>query len=174
MDCHSRRLSDGSIGYHPLRFDACFPAALATCLRVPIEEVPDPCLDERLEAGEDAGKIDRAAKLELSDWLRARDLAMETWETTLVNGKHYHERKLPERWIGIAPWLGGGGFSDHCLVMAGTDRLFDPSTPPAAFTDLSTGALVVAQGAFGAAEGQWRAAASAASIRWGFAFNRVN
>ena len=49
----TKRLADGTIGYftRPPRQDDCFAAALATVLRVPIAEVPDPRIDERLARG---------------------------------------------------------------------------------------------------------------------------
>jgi hypothetical protein len=65
----TKTLADGSIGYAARprwlggrwfpREDDCFASALATVLQVPIDELPDPRIDERLAAGESAGEIAR-------------------------------------------------------------------------------------------------------------------
>jgi hypothetical protein len=61
-------LSDGKTGYleRPGRADDCLAACLATCLHVPIREVPDPRLDERVAAGESVQEINRSALLALA------------------------------------------------------------------------------------------------------------
>jgi hypothetical protein len=53
-------LRDGTLGYLARAGpeDGCFASALATCLQVPIGDVPDPRLDERLAAGESPEAID--------------------------------------------------------------------------------------------------------------------
>src|SRR5437762_1844887 len=88
------RLTDGTTGYHVRngRRDDCLAAALATCLQVPIEEVPDPRIGERLDAGEAPEDIDRSAWRELRRWLAERGLQMCSHRTVPAN-RH--------RWIGI-------------------------------------------------------------------------
>jgi hypothetical protein len=114
------RLPDGTLGYpvRAPRSDDCMAAALATCLQVPIDEVPDPRLDERLEAGEPVDEINESASQELLNWLADRGLERVLHSTMPVAQK---------RWIGIVPMP--GTFNNHCLVMAGNDLLFDPVDP---------------------------------------------
>ncbi len=112
------RLRDGTFGYfvRGLRTDDCWAAALATCLQVPIDEVPDPRLDERLRAGEDPAEVDRSAWLALDRWLADRGYRMT------VHCKPPTSRK---RWIGIVQLP--GWFQSHCLVMSRDEVLFDPA-----------------------------------------------
>lgn len=112
------RLSDGTLGYFVRmpRTDDCLAAAIATTLQVPIEEVPDPRIEERLAAGDGPDEIRRSAWQELSSWLARRGLRVML------------HRKLPvrrRRWIGIVP--APGDFNDHCLVMERNNILFDPA-----------------------------------------------
>jgi hypothetical protein len=118
----SRRLPDGTVGYYARlpRTDDCWAAAVATCLQVPIEEVPDPHLDQQVRDGEDPEEIARLAWEDMDIWLSRRGLRM------------VRHRKLPaarRRWIGVAP--APGIFQDHCVVMSGPDYLFDPCDHPA-------------------------------------------
>jgi hypothetical protein len=113
-----KRLSDGTLGYfvRPPRTDDCLAAAIATVLQVPISEVPDPRLDERLASGESADDINRSAWQQLQRWLTARGLRV-----TVLHKAPTTKR----RWIGVVP--NPGTFEDHCLVMVGSELLFDPS-----------------------------------------------
>ena len=112
------RLEDGTIGYRVRvpRTDDCFAAALATVLQVPIGEVPDPRIDERLAAGESPEEITSSAWDGLYEWLDRRGLRMIVHEKVPANRR---------RWIGIVPWR--GDFNDHCLVMRMDRLLFDPA-----------------------------------------------
>jgi hypothetical protein len=116
-----RLLEDGTLGY-PMRVprtDDCFAAAIATTLQVPIEEVPDPRIDERLAAGEAPEEIDRRVWANLTSWLASRDLRI------------IPHRKVPaarRRWIGVVPI--SGNFRSHCLVMSHERLLFDPANNP--------------------------------------------
>jgi hypothetical protein len=118
-----RRLADGSVGYFirlPRR-DDCWAAAIATCLQVPIDEVPDARLDERVKAGEDPEEVNCSAWQQMNRWLEGRGLRM------IIH------RKVPaprRRWVGVVPV--SGQFNDHCLVMAHDTLLFDP-TPNMSF-----------------------------------------
>ena len=109
-------LPDGTIGYYErgMRSDDCFAACLATCLQVPIEDVPDPRIDERLQAGESPEDVDRSACEELGRWLTARGLCMVTHRPPVAS----------PRWIGVIEFV--GAFNDHTVVMAGDTILFDP------------------------------------------------
>jgi len=114
----TRRLADGTTGYL-VRFprtDDCFAAALATCLQVPIERVPDPCIDERLRAGDKPDDIDRDAKAELARWLTRRGLRMIVHTTVPANRC---------RWIGVVALE--GLFVSHSMVMSFDEVLFDPT-----------------------------------------------
>lgn len=111
-------LVDGTVGYfvRAPRTDDCFAAAVATALQVPIDEVPDPRIDERLAAGAAPDEIDRSAQEEMKRWLWARGLRM------------VGHRKLPtglRRWIGIVQMP--GAFNSHSLVMSRHEILFDPT-----------------------------------------------
>lgn len=112
------RLRDGTVGYcvRAPRKDDCFAAALATVLQVPIGEVPDPRLDDRLAAGETVEEIDRSAWSELNRWLHRRRLRM-TLHTELPPRRR--------RWMGVVPMA--GDFQDHCLVFDRREVLFDPA-----------------------------------------------
>jgi len=103
------RLADGTSGYYARRGrgDDCFAAALATCLQVPIGQVPDPRIDERLAAGESADEIEASAWQALGEWLEARGFRMV---------EHAEPASDRERWIGVVPFP--GNFNAHCLVMA--------------------------------------------------------
>jgi hypothetical protein len=111
------QLRDGTTGYYErgARTDDCWAAAVATCLQVPIGEVPDPQLDRRLQAGEKPDEIDRSARHEFARWLAARSLRMTVHRTLPVRRR---------RWIGIVTFP--GDFTDHSLVMTGGEILFDP------------------------------------------------
>lgn len=120
-----QRLADGTLGWavRDNRADDCFTAAVATCLQVPIEEIPDPAIDSRLAAGETIEEIDTAARDQFERWLASRDLEM-------VLHRNVPARRL--RWIGVVPLR--GAFNDHCLVMSRDALLFDPSGPTDFFT----------------------------------------
>lgn len=55
------RLRDGTLGYRVgfPRDDDCFAAAVATTLQVPLDQVPDVRIDERLRAGESPENVKR-------------------------------------------------------------------------------------------------------------------
>ena len=116
------QLDDGSVGYtmDPTRRDDCFRAALATLLGVPVEQVPDPRLDERLEAGEDPEEINRETWARLDAWLAGRALRLVL-----------HHDALPvdcDRWIGVARAPDPDDiFGDHCLVLSRDQVIFNPS-----------------------------------------------
>jgi hypothetical protein len=85
-------------------------------LQVPIEQVPDPRLRERMRAREDREEIHRSTAQELEGWLAARGLRVVL------------HRKVPvrkRRWIGIVPMA--GWFTSHSLVMRWGEVLFDPT-----------------------------------------------
>ncbi len=115
----TKHLSDGTVGYYARapRMDDCFCAALASCLQVPIGEVPDPRLDERLRAGDAPEVIDADADRELAVWLAERGLRMvEQPVSTAMSWS---------RWIGIVPLP--GWFNSHTLLMGLSRVLFDPT-----------------------------------------------
>jgi hypothetical protein len=114
------RLDDGTIGYcmRPGRDDDCFRAAIATVLQVPIEDVPDPQFDRRLEDGWDVDSITEATWAALIDWLSCRHLRV------ILHTEPPMRRK---RWIGVVPDRGGRPFRNHSLVMTRGEILFDPA-----------------------------------------------
>jgi hypothetical protein len=113
------QLSDGSTGWHMKRVDDCQAAALATLLQIPLSEVPDARLDQRLAAGESVAHVDRTAWAEMIRWLRGRGLAL------IRHGRP--PTHLP-KWLGIVPHP--DPFKGHCLIMVRDRVLFDPSVRP--------------------------------------------
>lgn len=120
MDREVVRLADGDLGYAmaPLRYDECLRAAIATVTQTPIERVPDPQLDERLEAGENVEEIDRDAWSQLRRWAAGRGLRI------VIHHKLPARRR---RWIGVVPDPAPEPFGDHCLVMCHGELYFDPA-----------------------------------------------
>lgn len=126
------RLADGDIGYcvQPPRSDECFRATIATAIQVPIELVPDPRLDLRLENGDGPERINRESWVQLAKWLDGRGLRIVFHETVPADR---------ERWIGVCvatpdqrnQWRELSGFDspflDHCLNFHYDDIVFDPA-----------------------------------------------
>lgn len=104
---HTKRLSDGSTGYFMRRHDDCWQAAVATVLQVPMRELPDSRIDERLRAGESAEEITRSADEEMERWLADHSLRATVHTDVPLD---------EDRWLGYVPVL--GAFQSHCLVMA--------------------------------------------------------
>lgn len=115
----TRTLHDGTTAYHVRmpRGDDCFAAAAATCLQVPIGDVPDPQLAARQRGGEDPRVINRDAWDAWDRWLDARQLR-------LIRHRVVPARR--RRWIGVVVDT-GRWFSSHCLVMSDDSVLFDPA-----------------------------------------------
>jgi hypothetical protein len=88
------QLEDGSVGYAMLgeRGDDCLRAAIATCLQVPPNEVPDPDIDRRVIAGHDPDRINLDTWTRLLAWLQGRGLNLVYHDTPAVDC---------ERWIGV-------------------------------------------------------------------------
>lgn len=114
-------LADGTVGYfvrYP-REDDCFAAALATTLQVPIGDVPDPRIDERLNGGWTPERVRRTMMSELDRWLRRRCLR-------IILHRNVPARR--RRWIGVIdPPDYPGYFQRHCIVMSHDRFLFDPA-----------------------------------------------
>lgn len=121
-------------GMHPYLTDDCLEAAIATTTQVPIEQVPNFALLERRDRGEDPDEITRSTWERIGQWAFKRGLVLTFWD----------EPPAPrDRWIGVVPSSaeetmvleGGritrsdseGGFNDHCLVMSGSELVFDPA-----------------------------------------------
>src|SRR5450755_2251684 len=113
------RLSDGTVGWHMRRVDDCQAAALASLLQVPLSEIPDARLDERLARGESVEHVDKTAGAQMLKWLDGRGLKL------IRHGRP--PTHLP-RWLGIVP--NPAPFQGHCLIMARDRVLFDPSVRP--------------------------------------------
>lgn len=126
-----RRIEGNEIGYGMYRDDTCLQAAIATAAQIPIQELPDLMMDQRLAEGESVDEINRASWALMESWLGERGLCMR-----------FHDR-VPvslRRWIGVVGYptrapVGAGltQFMDHCLVMSFNRIVFDPlgpTTPP--------------------------------------------
>ena len=112
-------LGDGTTGWHMRRTDDCQSAALATLLQVPLSEVPDAHIDERLARGETVEHVDRTSWDQMLRWLEGRGLKL------IRHGRP--PTHLP-RWLGIVP--NPAPFQGHTLVMARSRVLFDPAVKP--------------------------------------------
>jgi hypothetical protein len=106
-------LTDGTIGYFQLRTDDCERASIATLAQVPIADVPDFKLYERMFAGLEPEEIDRAATLQMDQWLDKNGLTMTIHAVPPRTG----------RWIGV--YRMPGHFNDHCVVLKDREVLFD-------------------------------------------------
>ena len=106
-------------GMDPYRTDDCLQAAIATCLQVGIEEVPDPDIDNQLRAGKDPDEIGEAVWSRIAAWAGTRGLALRYWEDVPV---------ARERWIGIVAERDPDAppFNDHCIVMDHNRIVFEP------------------------------------------------
>lgn len=129
----ARLSADGEIGYgvDPARWDDCFRAAIATTTQIPVEQVPDLRLADRLAAGDDPDEINGESWQRIAIWANRRGLQLMRHETVPVDHA---------RWIGVCvtPWLvmpmlariyqeQPRAFTDHCLVMSYDAVHFDPT-----------------------------------------------
>lgn len=106
------------IGYGMRRTDDCLRAAIATATQIPISELPDPRLDERLRAGDDVSQISSEALAQLVRCLDEHRLELA-----------FH-REVPlelDRWVAVLSASSGRPFMDHCLVMSHSRKIFDPA-----------------------------------------------
>lgn len=110
------RLRDGSWGFYQRRADDCLRAALATLLRVPMPKVPDAHRAKQLAEGLSEAEVNAYTRELLEDWLDERGwrLAFNKWPPS------------SGRWIAVKD-------GDHCLLMEGSECVFDPARflPPA-------------------------------------------
>lgn len=149
------QLASGETGYYMRRGDDCFQAAVATCLQVPIDDVPDWRLNERHAAGESVASIDQSAWAQMFDWLASRGLRMQV---------HFRLPVRRRRWIGVVPI--SGAFGSHCLVMDRGELIFDPVPLFYGRTKLCD----VALGRRTREAAPWRAV----HVKWGCSFVRIN
>ena len=119
---YAMRLRDGSLGYVQRRADDCLQAAIASCLQVPMHQVPDLQINRQLAAGTDPEELDRAIRETMGRWLAVQGVRFVL-----------HAGSLPTsgRWIGVArgPSLDDRAAADHCLLMVGRDCLLETSRP---------------------------------------------
>jgi len=118
---YAMRLRDGSLGYVQRRADDCFQAAIASCLQIPMHQVPDVQINRQLDAGKEPEEINRQVDETMSRWLAGQGVQL-----TL------HSGRLPTagRWIGVVRGPEREEFAnDHCLVMQGRDCLLETSKP---------------------------------------------
>lgn len=90
----NEHLGDGVVGYYAdtTRQDDCFRAAIATATQIPIEQVPDLRLHDRLLMGDDPDEINADAWAKIAGWLDGRGLPLVQHEIVPVDR---------ERWIGV-------------------------------------------------------------------------
>jgi len=129
------------VGYamDPYRTDDCFQAAIASATQVPIEQVPDLALDQRLWRGDDPEQVSDTSWERIQRWASKCGLALTFHSEVPV------ERS---RWLGVCvaghsdraafeirpdgTWAERKdevppAFNDHCLVMSHARLIFDPS-----------------------------------------------
>jgi hypothetical protein len=104
-------------GMRPLRLDECLRAAVATATQIPIEQVPDLRLDDRLRRGDRSQDISRDGWSRIETWAGTKGLTLKLWPKTPAQR---------ERWIGVCAGA-GEVFGDHCLVMCHNRVVFDPA-----------------------------------------------
>ncbi len=129
------QLGADGVGYgmHPTRPDGCLRAALATATQIPVDQVPDLHLDQRVRAGEDPEEISRDAWARIGEWLSGRGLRLVLHDAVPVDR---------DRWVGV---IGGrvdeaamaavgvemgnadNPFLDHCIVLSYERIVFDPA-----------------------------------------------
>jgi hypothetical protein len=142
------RLRDGTTGYFsPGRLDACFSCAIATCLQVPLEEVPDIRFDARSRRGESPERISRSAWQIYTQWCATRGIGI------------VHHKRVPPypdgRWIGVR--MASEAHLPHVWVIVGAELLHNSAAPPAFLKDCST---------------NFQNVSSAAAMHWGVSFVR--
>lgn len=108
-------LRDGTRGYHQRHFGDCMQMAIATCLQIRPDLVPNLHLDRLVCEGRDPEEIDRMYYATMNPWAEG-------------NGLRIVEHAVPpsseRRWIGV---VRAPDYMDHCLVMSRSDFLFDPA-----------------------------------------------
>ncbi len=129
------QLGDDGVGYcmHPTRPDGCLRVALATATQIPVDQVPDLHLDQRVRAGEDPEEISRDSWARIEQWLSGRGLRLVIHDAVPVDR---------DRWVGV---IGGrvdeaamaavgvemgnadNPFLDHCIVLSYERIVFDPA-----------------------------------------------
>ena len=120
------RLAKDGIGYYadPVRWDDCLRAAIATATQIPVGQVPDLRLHERLDAGDDPDEISEESWLRIARWAEDRGLRLMLHDTVPADR---------ERWIGVCEYTPTwdedepNPFPDHCLVMSYGRVIFDPA-----------------------------------------------
>jgi hypothetical protein len=109
-------LIDGTVGYFQRRIDDCVQASIASLLQMPPYLVPDLQIQEQIAAGKDPEEIDRTIDEKFAQWKAEYGLRIFS---------HATPPRWAKRWIGIITT--GEPYSDHTLLMAGSDCLFDPA-----------------------------------------------
>jgi hypothetical protein len=138
---------DDEIGYgmHPFMADDCMRCAIATATQVPIEQVPNLKIYERVLAKESADEISRSTWDRIIAWAERLELSVMLWERRAGEEPGVVPKDLPDlphRWVGVVDspessfviddgqvvsasesCLGG-----HCLVMGSRGQvIFDPA-----------------------------------------------
>jgi hypothetical protein len=114
----STRLRDGTLGYFQRRFDDCLQAAIASLLQTPMPTVPDLRIGQKLANGMDHEELEREIAGQMGRWVDRCGVTVYL---------HTSPPTFERRWIGVIPSEIPGG--EHCLLMTGSDYLFDPSSP---------------------------------------------
>lgn len=86
---------------------------------IPLDQLPDARIDQRLAAGETIEQVDKTAWGQMLRWLDGRGLKLI---------RHSRPPTHLPRWIGMVP--NERPFQSHSLVMAGPKILFDPAVKP--------------------------------------------
>ena len=112
-------LADGTVGFLSPedRDDDCYREVVATVLQIPLGELPDARLDERVREGEEPSRVDQIAKRSMRAFLEERGLREVIHP---VGALPCHGR-----WVGIGEEP--GWFKSHALAMGGRGVLFDPA-----------------------------------------------
>jgi hypothetical protein len=107
-------LRDGTVGFLQRRIDDCLAAAVASCAQISPYLVPDLNMEQQTAAGKDPEQVVRAANAKLGRWMDENGVGLRF---------HASPPWSARRWIGVI--RDPRPLSDHCLLMAGRDCLFD-------------------------------------------------
>jgi hypothetical protein len=118
------------------RTDDCLRPAIATAIQVPVEQVPDPRIDERQDAGDDPDVITRESWARIQEWLHKRGLQLVFHDTVPDRARWVGVIQGPEITADLIEDAGteglhyrdhAGCFNDHCVVMSYGEIFFDPA-----------------------------------------------
>lgn len=128
------------VGYamNPARQNDCWPAAIATCTQIPIEQVPDPLpqIERKIERGVDPEQANAEGWGTVLRWADRHGWEIHHWDEVPVPRERWIGVVVPPRSKVLVPTADNSGlrplaegevaFASHGLVMSYDRLLFDP------------------------------------------------